>query len=87
MFETEIPNHSYNMRNRNEPRIRPPNTSSAECSLKHTLPRTVTKMPACITDKVDTHSIDGHSKYIKKYFINEYNETCILTDCYVCGLS
>ena len=57
----------------------------AEQSLRYIIPHTVNETPRCILDKVNTHSLDGMSRYIKNYFIESYESKCKLKPCYVCG--
>ena len=53
--------------------------------IRYTIPKTVNEAPNCIIDKVDTHSLQGYSKYIKNYIIGSYNMNCNIVNCYICS--
>ncbi len=53
--------------------------------IRYTLPKVVNETPPCILDKINTHSIQGYSKYIKMYIIKSYKKECTDRPCYVCG--
>ncbi len=57
----------------------------AKRCLRFDLPRLVNDTPAIILDKIDTHSPNGFSWYVKQYFINNYQEHCTITNCYICS--
>ena len=40
--------------------------------------------PECITEKLDTHSFSGFSNYMRNYYIRNYNENCLIENCYIC---
>jgi hypothetical protein len=54
--------------------------------IRFLLPRIISELPLCITNKFHTHSLQGLSQYAKKYFCSQYNETCTTPNCYVCSL-
>ena len=57
----------------------------AKKSIRYTIPVTVNETPLCILDKIDTHCIQGFSKYIKMKYVNSYKENCEIRDCYTCN--
>ena len=84
MFETTHPSHSYPTRNRDIPRLAIPHTSNVAISIRYTIPRLLLHTPACITNKIDTHSLQGFTKYTKKYLCSLYDEICHIPHCYIC---
>ena len=43
-------------------------------------------LPYRIIEKVNTHTKDGLINYAKKYFIEQYADTCSIDNCYICGV-
>ena len=56
----------------------------ASSSLSHCIPKLINNAPNLITTKVYTHSMQGFSNYIKKLFLKNYQEECLIQNCYVC---
>ncbi len=48
------------------------------------IPRIVNNCPISILDKINTHSLQGFSGYIKTNYLQCYQENCTIMDCYVC---
>ena len=53
-------------------------------TLKYNLPYTINNTPHIVKDKVNTHSFQGFSLYVKQYLIRKYNTNCISLNCYIC---
>ena len=51
------------------------------------LPDILSKTATCIIEKVETHSFQGFSNYVKQHFIKDYKEKCYIDNCYVCQRS
>ena len=49
----------------------------AKKTLKYNLPYTINNTPHIVKDKVNTHSFQGFSLYVKQYLIRKYNTNCI----------
>ena len=60
-------------------------TRMAENCIRHNLITIVNNTPRCILDKIDTHSLEGFSFFIKRHYLNELTYECNLMECYVCG--
>ena len=56
----------------------------AKQSISHTIPNAYNNCPDLIKNKIYTHSLQGFTNYIKNYFVENYNEICIIQDCFVC---
>ncbi len=37
----------------------------------------------CLTDKVETYSLQGFGNYAKQYMLKSYNVTCLIENCYI----
>ena len=77
--------HSYNTRNRNQLHHGRPKHSFAAKSLRYNLPVLVNNTVSEIIAKIDTHSFQGFSRYIKNQYICMYEEECQLLNCYICN--
>ena len=40
-----------------------------------------------ILDKIDTHSLNGFTNYVKLFLLQTYQDTCTVPNCYICSLS
>ena len=85
MFITITSTHSYHTRFRHLPDLPQSITTTGSNCIRYTLPKYLLDTPACIKDKVATHSPQGFSNYIKQYLINQYSETCTIVNCYICN--
>ena len=43
--------------------------------------------PDIILDKIDTHSLNGFTNYVKLFLLQTYQDTCTVPNCYICSLS
>ena len=78
-------NHPYSTR-RNYTSIYPNRTQSTkgkQC-IRHFVPDLLRTTPTCLTDKIETHSFNGFSQYLKNNFINTYKLDCQIANCYIC---
>ena len=57
----------------------------AKKCLRYYLPRTVNNTPDSILDKVNTHSLQGYSWYIKRHMLQNYQSACLIENCYICS--
>ena len=57
----------------------------AKQSLRFDLPKTINELPSNIRDKFYTHSLQGLVRYTKTIFINKYQESCDIPNCYICA--
>jgi hypothetical protein len=48
------------------------------------IPQTLNSMPKNLSDKIETHSMDGFKRYIKETFTNNYPSECIIQNVFVC---
>ena len=61
----------------------------AQKSLKLNITNIVNGTPDIILDKIDTHSLNGFTNYVKLFLLQTYQDTCRPTvpNCYICSLS
>lgn len=78
--------HQYNTRRKSLFPIRANHTFSKNF-IRYSLAGLVNSTPCIITDKIQTHSFHGFSNYTKTHFINNYNTTCNILNCYTCNKS
>ena len=57
---------------------------AAKCIRSH-LPVLLNDTPAIIINKIDTHSIQGFSFFIKRYYLSQYTTQCQLRGCFICN--
>ena len=56
----------------------------ARNSLCYLLPATYNKCPNLIKEKISSHSKKGFCVYVKRYFIRNYNDSCLIPNCFIC---
>ena len=76
--------HNYDTRGKNAIHVIRTRTKILENYLRYKIPTVVNMTPPCILQKINTHSYQGFSLYIKNFVTNSYNFVCSVTDCYVC---
>ena len=54
-------------------------------SLAYKVANIINNTEECITQKMHTHSLYGVKIYAKNRFINNYETTCFIQNCYICG--
>ena len=84
MFTESNDNHSHDTRHKSLLYQLPTKTSTGRLCIRHYIPELLSKAPECITEKLDTHSFSGFSNYMKNYYIRNYNENCLIENCYIC---
>lgn len=84
-FDTNANRHDHNTRHCNDIHQPLARHNYAKNCLRFDLPKLVNNTPSIITDKVHTHSLQGFSWYIKQYFIQNYQDSCMIENCYICN--
>ena len=64
----------------------PTRTVMAENYIRHHIVTLLNCNPRCILDKIATHSLQGFTFYIKRYYLNQMSYECSLRQCYVCNM-
>ena len=76
--------HHYDTRNKNYIYISKTRTRLAENSLRYISAKVINSTSENILSKIQTHSLQGFSFYIKQQYLNNYETTCTQTNCYIC---
>ena len=58
----------------------------AQKSLKLNITNIVNDTPHIIIEKIDTHSLNGFTNYVKLFLLQTYQDTCTVPNCYICSL-
>lgn len=77
--------HTHNTRNQLALLIPRVSHRFAEHCIRFYLPNLLNENETCILDKVNTHSQNGFSMYIKIYLIKCYQMHCEIENCYICN--
>ena len=62
----------------------PKTTLFSEC-IRFSLPILLRNTPPLIKRKVQTHSFNGYTTYIKNYMLDKYKSKCEIPRCYICA--
>ena len=85
MFLSHQTENPYNTRQGSTPIPQQPLKSACSNVIRYKIPLLIANTPLCILNKINTHSLDGFSWYIKRIMVNEYKVTCVIENCYICG--
>lgn len=77
--------HDHLTRQSNQPHFSKCNTSMALGFLRHYIPTLINESTPLITHKVETHSYEGFSNYVKNFYITNYKTECCIKNCYICN--
>ena len=82
---TQGPHHHYNTRHCNQIHVDHTRTLYADKSVRMYLPKMVNSIPIPLLQKnIATHSLQGFSANVTKYFIHEYSDIRSIANCYIC---
>ena len=87
IFQTSQHVSDITTRQRNYTILTQPNTALSRDSVRYKIPQIMLNVPACIEEKIKTHSYDGFCKYMKNHLISNYNSFCHIENCYICEQS
>jgi hypothetical protein len=82
MSNRDMHNHATRLQS-NIHQIRTNHEYSKSC-IKHDIIKVVNNTPTYILDKINTHSLQGFAKYIKKDILQSYQSYCSIASCYIC---
>ena len=77
--------HSHDTRNKHHIPANYTRLHMTQNCVRNYISKIVTKSPPNVIDKISTHSLHGFAIYIKKHYITNYIDTCIIENCYVSG--
>jgi hypothetical protein len=78
--------HGYNLNTRQQNNIyigRVRHEFAKSC-IRQTIPKLLNSTPTIVTDKLYTHSYQGFTNYAKNYYLQNYQDTCNISRCYIC---
>ena len=84
MFTKNSDVHSYNTRNADDLITPTHKHDFVKNSIRFRLPNTMNNAPDNFKNKINTHSCQGFTRYIKLQIIQDYKSTCDIPDCYRC---
>ena len=84
-FFSNTVNHNYNVRDRENLIIPFVRHVFAQKCIRYSIPKLINRTDRLIVDKCFSHSLHGFSIYVKKYFIQNYDELCRIQHCFICG--
>ncbi len=77
--------HEYNTRQQQNIHQPLAKHEFAKKCIRFHLPHIINSTSSNILDKVHTHSLQGFSWYIKQNMLQNYTDTCLIVNCYVCS--
>ena len=76
--------HEYRTRQKHNVHMIRVNHVYAKYNIRYDLPVFINNTHASITDKINTHSLQGFSRYVKTKYVESYKMNCTIPDCYIC---
>ena len=76
--------HTHNTRRQHELHTFRTQHEFAKRCLRHNLPNTLNNTPALVIEKIITHSLSGFANYTKHQYIQNYQTSCNIANCYTC---
>ena len=83
-FQVFSDQHNYNTRNKTKLTTLRTKTKYAEKCIHYYLSILINDTDSIILCKIQTHSLQGFTHYVKNYLINLYEYECKTPNCYVC---
>ena len=77
--------HNYQTRHRNDIHFQTTHSATAQNCIRYYIPKLLSTLPTRVTEKIHTHCYTGFCKYVKKYFVDQYNDSCSIKHCYICS--
>jgi len=85
IFNKHHSNHQYRTRHSNNFQIPRMKHEYAKKCIRYKIPVTFNNCPETVREKIQTHSYQGFTTYVKKHFLNQYSYECHLSNCYICS--
>lgn len=86
IFNPVFLQHPYNTRFGHQPQYPPPNKQLSLKSIRYYTPKLLSITKNEILQKIETHSYEGFSIYVKNCYVQGYKNNCTGQHCYVCNL-
>ncbi len=68
--------HNYQTRLRNNFHVQTTQSSTAQNCIRYYISKLLSTLPTRVTEKIHTHRYTGFCSYVKKYFVDQYNDSC-----------
>ena len=77
--------HRYNTRNARNFQLPQVKHEFAKYCIRYRLPMLYNNTPSIIIDKINTHSQQSFKRYVKMYYLNNYDSVCNIRNRFVCS--
>ena len=77
--------HDHNTRNSNALHLFQYRNQTSRNFIRFNIPNLINNLPGNVKEKIQTHSIEGFSNYLELYLIGNYQEVCLIENCYICN--
>ena len=77
--------HRYNTRNARNFQLPQVKHEFAKYCIRYRLPMLYNNTPSIIIDKINTHSQQSFKRYVKMYYLNNYDSVCNIRNCFICS--
>ena len=84
-FQTNQDIHSHNTRQSRDLRNVRRNFKTTSKCIRFHIPSLINNLPILIREKIDSHSLDGFSNYMKRHILRNYERECHKNKCFTCG--
>ena len=86
IFNTQEVTHVYNTRANMLPwqKITRAQRVQTENSIRYFAPKLHNSLPEMVTEKINTHSLNGTANYLRNYLLSLYELDCSIQNCYIC---
>ncbi len=84
-FVQNADGHNHLTRAQNNLYMMRPKHEYARFCIRYHIPLIVNESSPEIINKIDTHSLQGFSKYIKIKILESYNKDCTIQNCCICN--
>ncbi len=76
--------HNHNTRYHDNIHIRRTNHEFAKMCIRHNIPNLINSTDQIIKEQSQTHSLQGFTTYVKNIFVQSYQQSCFIKNCYIC---
>ncbi len=52
--------------------------------IRHNIPNLTNSADQIIREQFQTHNLQGFTKYVKTKFVQSYQHSCFIRNCYIC---
>jgi len=85
IFVRHSDNHSFQTRNNRNFQIPLMQHSFAKTTIRYRIPVAYNNCPISIRNKIYTHSLSSFARFVRNYMLNNYENECLIPNCYICA--